>query len=384
VAPAHRTPTFPGDKPVLVVNTGSSSCKLAVVHGDRSVATATLDPWDGSPEPMGEALESLLDGHEVAAVAHRVVHGGARFAGAVLVDDGVLAEIEALTPLAPLHQPRAVLGMRAAAEALPDLPAVACFDTAFHRTIPPAASTYAIPAEWREEHGIHRYGFHGLSHAGAARQAASLLRRPLEDLRIVTAHLGGGASLCAVQAGRSVDTTMGFTPLEGLVMTTRSGSIDPGIVLWLQQRAGLCAEEIEGALQHRSGLAGLSGMASGDLREVGPAAVAGSVAALLALDVYVHRLRGHVAAMAAAMAGLDALVFTGGAGEHQPAIRKRTVAGLGFLGLGIDEAANERAAGDADISARGARTSTLVVTTREDAEIARQVESVLGRGMMGQ
>jgi acetate kinase len=368
---------------VLVVNTGSSSCKLAVVAGGERVVTTELDPWDGSPEPLGVALRALVDDHEVAAVAHRVVHGGARFTDAVSLDDDVVREIEALTPLAPLHQPRALLGIRAARTALPDHPAVACFDTAFHRTIPPAASTYALPDEWRDRYGIHRYGFHGLSHAGAARRAAELVGRPLDELRTVTAHLGGGASLCAVDRGRSVDTTMGFTPLEGLVMTTRSGSVDPGIIVWLQQEAGLTISEIDDALQHRSGLAGLAGVPSGDLRDIGPAAVSGSVAALVALDVYVHRLRGHIAAMAAAMGGLDVVAFTGGAGEHQPGIRARAVGGLAFLGLEIDGAANAAADGDADVTAAGAAARTVVVTTREDEEIARQVESVLARGMMG-
>jgi acetate kinase len=363
---------------ILVVNTGSSSCKLAVVGPDgEAVAAPQVDPWDGSPGPLGDALRSLVEDHEVAAIANRVVHGGARFADAVLLDDAVVTEIEALTPLAPLHQPRALLGIAAAGAALPDLPAVACFDTAFHRTIPDAAATYAIPAEWRDRHGIHRYGFHGLSHAGGARRAADLVDRPLDQLRIVTAHLGGGASLCAIDRGRSVDTTMGFTPLEGLVMTTRSGSIDPGIVLWLEQEAGVPATEVADALLHRSGLAGLSGMPSGDLREIVPAALDGDEAPSLALSVYVHRLRAHVAAMAASMDGLDVLVFTGGAGEHQPTVRARTAAGLGFLGIQLDSAANERADGDADISATGAAARTVVVTTREDAEIARQTRVLL-------
>jgi acetate kinase len=259
--------------------------------------------------------------------------------------------------------------------AVPEAPAVACFDTAFHAHIPDRAATYAVPREWRERHGLRRYGFHGLSHAYASRRAAELAARPLSELRIVTCHLGAGASLAAVEGGRSVDTTMGFTPLEGLVMATRSGSVDPGLVLWLQRHGGLTEEAISDALEHRSGLAALAG--TPDMREVLRAAEAGQPAARLALDVYVHRLRAGIASMAAAMGGLDVLVFTGGVGEKAAPVRAAAADGLGFLGVGlaIDEPPGSR---DAEIGAPDAAVRTFVVRAREDLEIAASVRSILG------
>jgi acetate kinase len=284
----------------------------------------------------------------------------------VVLDDEVEAAIEALTPLAPLHQPRALAAIRAVQAALPGVPAVACFDTAFHATLPAAAATYALPEDWRRRWPLRRFGFHGLSHQYALRRATELLGgRPA---RLVTCHLGAGASLCAVLDGRSVDTTMGFTPLEGLVMNTRSGSVDPGLVLWLIEEAGLAPAEVAEGLDRHSGLAGLSGT-SGDLRDVG--------AGTLAVDVYVHRLRREIAAMAAALGGLDALVFTGGVGEHQPAVRAAAGAGLRFLGVELDADRNAATAADGEIGAAGAPVRTLVVTAREDLEISRQVRALL-------
>ena len=353
---------------VLVVNAGSSSLKLRLLgEDDEVVATHDIEDWDGS-----SGLEALDDRWRAAeAVGHRVVHGGAEFSSPVVVDADVLSRIEALTSLAPLHQPPAVAGLRAVREARPDLPAVACFDTAFHITLPPAASTYALPAEWRARWPLRRFGFHGLSHAYASRRAAELAGRPLPGLRTVTCHLGAGASLCASLGGRSVDTTMGFTPLEGLVMNTRSGSVDPGLVLWLQTEAGLSAGDVTEGLERRSGLAGLTGT-SGDLRDVGD-----DDAGRLAVAVYVHRLRREIAAMVAALGGLDALVFTGGVGEHQPGIRAAACEGLGFLGVALDGTRNQAASGDADVSPDGAAVRTWVVTAREDLEIARQVRATV-------
>jgi acetate kinase len=300
------------------------------------------------------------------AIGHRVVHGGPDLQSATLLDGGVMAAIEALTPLAPLHQPRALAGIRAVQAALPGVPAVACFDTAFHATMPAAASTYALPEEWRRRWPLRRFGFHGLSHQYAVRRAGELLGGV--PARVVTCHLGAGASLCAVLDGRSVDTTMGFTPLEGLVMNTRAGSVDPGLVLWLIEQAGLAPAEVADGLERRSGLAGLSGT-SGDLRQIGTRTVA--------FDVYVHRLRREIAAMAAALGGLDALVFTGGVGEHQPAVRAAAGAGLGFLSVEVDHDRNADTAGDGEIGAAGAPAHTLVVAAREDLEITRQVREVL-------
>ena len=354
---------------VLVVNAGSSSLKLRLLAEDGEVlASHDIEDWDGRSE-----MDEMDDRWRAAgAVGHRVVHGGTDFSAPVVIDDDVLARIDALSSLAPLHQPRALAGIRAVREALPDVPAVACFDTAFHASLSPPASTYALPAEWRARWPVRRFGFHGLSHGYAARRAAELLGRPLDGMRTVTCHLGAGASLCASRGGRSVDTTMGFTPLEGLVMNTRSGSVDPGLVLWLQTECGLSAEEVTEGLERRSGVAGLTGT-SGDLRDVGD-----DDAGRLAVAVYVHRLRREIAAMVAALGGLDTLVFTGGVGEHNAAIRASACEGLGFLGVALDEAKNRSTSSDSDITAKGAPVRTLVVTAREDLEIAREVRDTLG------
>jgi acetate kinase len=246
-----------------------------------------------------------------------------------------------------------------------------------------AARTYALPAEWRERWGLRRYGFHGLSHAWVARRAPELLQSRASGLRMVSCHLGAGASLCAIEDGISLDTTMGFTPLEGLVMATRSGSVDPGLLLWLLTQSGtgehrqLSVADLADALEHRSGLLGLAG--SPDMREIVANADAGDERARLALEVYVRSLRGGIAAMAAALGGLDALVFTGGVGEHAPEIRSRTAAGLGFLGVSLDAAHNDGASADSEVGAAGACVRTLVITAREDVEIARQVRVALSR-----
>lgn len=361
---------------VLVVNTGSSSLKLSLLEpSGRVLGSTEIDRWSGADDtdPILRFLDSV---ERVDAVGHRVVHGGDRFRTTVLIDDDVLAALKDLTDLAPLHQPRSLAGIDAVHRVLPEVSGYACFDTSFHATIPPAAATYALPKEWRERWRLRRYGFHGLSHSYAARRAAELAGRPAEDLRIVTCHLGAGASLCAVVNGESVDTTMGFTPLEGLVMATRSGSVDPGMLMWLAQNAGVDIARLSDTLEHASGLAGLSGT-SGDLRDVLAAADRGDADATLAYAVYIHRLRGFIAAMAAAAGGLDVLVFTGGIGEHQPIVRADAASGLHFLGVAVDGEANEQADADADITADGASVRTFVVTAREDIEIARQVATAM-------
>jgi acetate kinase len=355
----------------LVVNAGSSSLKLRVVAPtDDVLASTTIDGWKGEADT--DAIDAFArDAPDVSAVGHRVVHGGDRWSSAVVIDADVEQGIAALTDLAPLHQPRALAGIRAVRSVLRELPEVACFDTAFHATMPVAAKTYALPRAWREQWHIRRYGFHGLSHSYAARRAAELVGSPIDDLRVVTCHLGAGASLAAVEGGRSVDTTMGFTPLEGLVMATRSGSVDPGLVLWLVGRDGLTADGIADAL------AGLSGIASGDLRDVMAGATKGDAGCQLAFDVAIHRLRGEIAAMVAALGGLDVLVFTGGIGEHQPPLRQATIDGLAFLGLAIDARANTDARPDVDITAPGAKARTVVIAAGEEIEIARQVRALL-------
>jgi acetate kinase len=356
---------------VLVVNAGSSSLKLRVLDAsDAIVAEADIDAPRAAVDE--EAVRRwLAQAPRVGAVGHRIVHGGERFSGAVVVDDTVVDELRALTDLAPLHQPKSLAALDAVTRALPSVPAVACFDTAFHATLPPAASTYAIPAAWRERRGVRRYGFHGLSHAYAARRTAQLTGAR----RVVTCHLGAGASLAAVRDGRSVDTTMGFTPLEGLVMATRSGSVDPGALLWLLEREEVGVGEMAAALEHESGLSALAGTA--DMREVLGRAES-DPDARLALDVYVHRLRAGIAAMTASLGGLDALVFTGGVGERSAPVRAAAASGLGFLGVAVDEQRNSAADSDTDISAAGATVRTVVVAAREDLEIARQVRALLG------
>jgi acetate kinase len=354
---------------ILVVNAGSSSLKLSLLGADDAIL-AEHDLEGTSGEVDVAALEAAVrEAGALDAVGHRVVHGGPRFAGPVRLDDEVVAYLTTLTDLAPLHQKPALKAIEAVRRQLPAVPAIACFDTAFHHRMPAAAATYAIPREWRERWSIRRYGFHGLSHAYSARRGAELVGQPVEALRIVTCHLGSGSSLAAVQAGRSVDTTMGFTPLEGVVMGTRAGTVDPGLILWLIRDGGLDADAVNEGLEKHSGLVALAGTA--DMREV---LAAGDRATL---DVYLHRLRALIAAMAAAMAGLDILVFTGGIGEHAAPIRSGAAVGLGFLGVAIDEQLNQ-GSGDRDISRAGAAVRTLVVAAREDLEIARQVRELLG------
>ena len=360
---------------VLVLNAGSSSLKLSLVDTD---GTTFFDRDFEAPEGRVDeaALASAIRGLEgIEAIGHRVVHGGPRYPTSVRIDAGVIAYLITITDLAPLHLPGALAGISATRELLPRVPAVACFDTAFHSRMPAAASTYAIPDEWRERYGIKRYGFHGFSHAYAAARAAQMLGRSPHELRVVTCHLGSGASLAAVRGGRSVDTTMGFTPLEGLVMATRSGTIDPGALLYLQRHAGMSEATLTEALDRGGGLLALAG--TGDMREILSRIAAGDDRAELAFDVYIHRLRALIAAMAAAMNGLDALVFTGGVGENAAPVRAATVAGLRFLGLEVGPTLNAGLAPDIDISAPAARVPTLVIKAREDLEVAREVERVL-------
>jgi acetate kinase len=361
---------------ILVVNAGSSSLKLRVLDAaDVVVATADLPAPRGSTD-AGAIAEAVAGFGALRAVGHRIVHGGTRYSGPVLLDEEVEAHLRALTDLAPLHQPKSLAALAAVNAVLPAVPAVACFDTAFHAGMPAAATTYAIPREWRKRWELRKYGFHGLSHAYASRRAAEMLGRPVAELRIVTCHLGAGASLAAIRGGRSVDTTMGFTPLDGLVMATRSGSIDPGLVLWLEEHVRMPPAELASTLEHRSGLLGLAGTA--DMRAILAAEASGDEAAILGLGVYLHRLRASIAAMVAALGGLDVLVFTGGVGENAPAIRARVAADLAYLGVAVDPAANAAARDDAEVGVVGAPVRTLMIRAREDLEIVREVRAVLG------
>jgi acetate kinase len=349
---------------VLVVNAGSSTLKLSVLGpGDEVLDAAVLDPDDD------DRLAAFVTGAgTVDAVGHRVVHGGGAFTGPVRVTGEVVTRLRALVPLAPLHQPGALAALDAVTALLPGVPAVACFDTAFHATIPRAAYLYAVPAAWRERWALRRFGFHGLSHAGAARRAAAL-SGGIRPWRVVTCHLGAGSSLCAVRDGRSVDTTMGFTPLEGLVMATRSGTVDPGLVLWLVEQAGLAPAEVRAGLGERGGLAALAG-GRGDLRDIPPGDEA--------YAVWLHRARRELGAMVAVLEGLDVVVFTGGIGEHQPRVRADLVTGLAWLGAALDPARNDAPPdGGGDVSGPGSRVRVLVVPAREDVEIAAQVRRTL-------
>lgn len=359
---------------VLVVNAGSSTLKVQIVGSDDDIeADASLDRWDGSIDAT--ALRRLLGGaEEVDAVGHRFVHGGRDLTAATVITPDVEATIEGLTSLAPLHQPRALAALAAARAVRPDVPHVSCFDTAFHSSMPAESRTYALPRGWRERWDLDRFGFHGLSHAWAARRGP-LIAGVDPRARIITCHLGAGASLCAVVGGRSMDTTMGFTPLDGLVMATRAGAVDPGLILWLITDGGLTATEVADGMQRHAGLAGLAGTA--DMRELLERRSDGEEGALLAFDVYVHRLSQAIAAMAVSAGGVDLLVFTGGVGEHAAPVRAAATERLAMLDIEIDASANAAASGDVDVTGAGARARTAVVVSREGLEIARQVRELL-------
>jgi acetate kinase len=364
---------------VLVLNAGSSSLKWSVLNAHTE---ATLEDgssaWEGSEHgrhetEMAAALGKIRD---VDAIGHRIVHGGDRFREAVLVDDSVRAEIEALSELAPLHNPAALAGIQAVTRALPNVAQVAAFDTAFHTTIPAAAGVYPVPWEWTENWGLRRFGFHGLSVQYAVMRANQMLgHRPA---RLVVAHLGSGCSVTAVADGRSVETSMGYTPLEGVMMGSRSGSIDPGLLLHLLTRRGVQTDELDAGLNEKAGLLGVSGISS-DMRKVQAASDAGSERARLAITMFVHRLVMTIGGMAAVLGGLDALVFTGGIGEHSRPIRSAVAEHLGYLGITLDASANENADGvDADITVAEGKVRVLVITAREDLSVLAEVKRVLG------
>jgi acetate kinase len=391
---------------VLVLNSGSSSVKFAVVEaatGER--ALSGIAERLGTPEAVmrrrdgeGGDNESQLDGDDHAAavdailsavrqldvrrkptaVGHRVVHGGDRFSDSVLIDDDVVAAIDEYAPLAPLHNPGALLGIDAARAAMPELPQVAVFDTSFHQTMPPSAYRYAVPDEWFADYRVRRYGFHGTSDRYVSGKAAELLARPPAELALVVAHLGNGCSATAVLEGRSVDTTMGLTPLEGLVMGTRSGDVDPAIFGYLAGRAGLSVSEVTDALNTRSGLLGLSRLTN-DMREIGKAADEGDERARLAIDVFVHRLTKALAGLVVPLGRLDALVFTGGIGENSASVRARAVGALGFLGLTLDDEANRSHGRGTDGRISGpSGPAVLVVPTDEELMIALDTVRLAG------
>ena len=381
---------------VLVINSGSSSIKYelrdselktVLVRGD----IARIGEEDGVRD-HGRALASILEAlvatgggplddlSEVDAVGHRVVHGGSHFSGPALLTPEVIRKIEECAPLAPLHNPPALLGIREALRVLPAIPQVAVFDTAYHSTIPPKAHVYALPYEYYERHGVRRYGFHGVSLQSVTGTADAMLGGSLTELKMAVAHLGNGASITAVDRGRSVDTSMGLTPLEGLVMGTRAGDLDPGVLLYLLREVGLKADDLDRVLNKKSGLLGVSGE-SNDMREVLEAAAGGAERSQLALEIYCYRLRKYIGAYAAAMGGLDVLVFTAGVGENSPDIRAKVCEGLGFLGIALDPAANAKARGvNADIARGGSRVRVLVIATDEEQVIADETVAVVTGG----
>jgi acetate kinase len=350
---------------VLVVNAGGVTLDLTIVddHG-TVIAHRHADPWDGSDaEPITD-VAALAD---VDAVGHRVVHGGTH-TEPVVIDDDLVHDLEDAGDLAPVHQERSMLAIAVARDRFPDVPHVACFDTTFHRTIPEPAATYPLPRAWRERWPLRRVGFHGLSHAHVATTARAIVgTHPVP--RLVSCHLGSGASVCAIRDGASVDTTMGMTPLEGVTMVTRSGTVDPGMLLWLLRDGRLTLDEVDEGLNRHAGLAGLAG-GSGDMRDILRRRRAGDPDATLAFDVYVHRLRHGIASMAATLDGIDVLAFTGGVGQHLPEVRQATVDGLTHLGLHIDSERNARAVDDADVGSHGAAARCIVVATGEHHSIA--------------
>ena len=386
---------------VLVINSGSSSLKYQLIElvGERTLASGMIDRIGESSSVakhttadenhekelrVADHTEALavvtkafdewgpsLTTSPPAVIGHRVVHGGSEFAEATVITDEVIARIDELSALAPLHNPANLAGIRAGAATFPGVPQVAVFDTAFHQTLAADAYTYAIDAELAKKHGVRRYGFHGTSHKFVSEQAAEFLDRPLGQLKTIVLHLGNGASVAAIDGGKSIDTSMGLTPLEGLVMGTRSGDLDPAVLLHLHRVAGLDFDELDALLNRKSGLLGLTG--SGDMRDVQAAAAKGDEAAEAALAVWRHRIRHYIGAYIAQLGGLDALVFTAGVGENNALLRRRALAGLEFLGIEVDDDRNELHSREARaISPAGARVAVLVIPTNEELEIARQ------------
>jgi len=396
---------------ILVLNCGSSSVKYQLIDMKEELALAkgkverigmsasvlTHKPYD-RPQTVisGEILDhiqaidfiiSMLlspnhgvieNKNEIGAVGHRVVHGGERFTASILVTKDVMGELKELIPLAPLHNPHNIRGIQAASQTLENVPQVAVFDTAFHHKMPPHAYIYGIPYVLYRKYGIRRYGFHGTSHYYVSAKAAKTLGKPLEELKVITAHLGNGASMAAIDRGVSIDTSMGYTPLEGLLMGTRSGDCDPAIILQVMAMEELSLHEANTMLNKHSGLIGISGV-SADVREILEASAEGHVNAKLAMDVYCYRIKKYIGAYAAAMNGLDAVVFTGGVGENAVPVRRQSCRGLDYLGIKIDEEKNKNhKSGISVISAPDSNVSVVVVPTNEELVIARETEEIVG------
>ncbi|MGB9821011.1 MAG: acetate kinase [Pseudothermotoga sp.] len=397
---------------ILVVNCGSSSVKYQFVdmktekvlckglaervgiEGSRLVHRVNADKHviEKSMKDHEEALKLILevlldpeigvikDLSEISAVGHRVVHGAERFASSVLIDDEVMKVLEENVHLAPLHNPPNIMGIRAVQKLLPNVPNVGVFDTAFHQSMPKKAFLYPIPYEFYEKYRIRRYGFHGTSHRYVSKRAAEMLSRDYYDFKVITCHLGNGASIAAVRHGKSVDTSMGFTPLEGIVMGTRSGDIDPAIVIYMQQNLGMPVDKVYDTLNKKSGMLGLSQVSS-DMRDIEEAAFSGNEMAQVALDIYVYRIAKYIGAYAAAMNGVDAIVFTAGVGENSPYVREKVCEYLGFLGVKLDKNLNQLKGTERIISTPDSKVAVLVVPTDEELVIARDTKQIVESGI---
>ena len=392
---------------ILVINAGSSSLKYQLIDMDSNNVLAkglcerigidgilnhtvndekkkfeiAMPDHAAAIEAVVDALVSkehgvITDISEITAVGHRVVHGGEKFSGSVLINDEVKAALEECVELAPLHNPANLTGIAACEKAMPGVPQVAVFDTAFHQTMPAESYLYAIPYEYYEKYKIRRYGFHGTSHKYVAGRAAAMLGKNIEDLKIITCHLGNGSSITAVDGGKSVDTTMGFTPLAGLLMGTRCGDIDPAIVTFLQEKENLSASEVDAIMNKKSGILGLSGVSS-DFRDVEASAKEGNEVAQIGLNMFDYEVKKYIGAYAAAMGGVDAIVFTAGVGENNQSMHENVAAGLGFLGVKIDTEKNKVRGEEIDISAEGATVRTLVIPTNEELAIAMETKALI-------
>ena len=388
---------------ILVINAGSSSLKYQLMDPDteevfakglcerigidgrlthKIPASDAKYEFDIAMPTHAEAIQSVLDAltspshgviktmDEIDAVGHRVVHGGEAFAKSVVIDNTVMAALESCIPLAPLHNPANITGIRACQEVLPGKPMVAVFDTAFHQTMPPRAFIYAIPYEYYAENHVRRYGFHGTSHLYVSRRAAAMLNRPIEELKIVTCHLGNGSSVCAIDGGKSIETSMGFTPLDGLPMGTRCGAIDVSIIEYMMETHNLSIEEVMNILNKKSGVLGVSGVSS-DFRDLEKAAEEGNKRARLAIDMFCYKTTKRIASASAAMGGVDAVVFTAGVGENSASLRAQIVENLAFMGIKIDPEKNNVRGVEADISAADATVHTLLIPTNEELVIAQ-------------
>ncbi|MBQ2966819.1 MAG: acetate kinase [Clostridia bacterium] len=393
---------------ILVINAGSSSLKYQLIDMDSNEVMAkglcerigidgilnhsvngeklqfNID-MPNHAKAISAVLEALLskehgvisDMSEISAVGHRVVHGGEKFSGSVVINADVKAALEECIDLAPLHNPANLTGIAACEEAMPGVPQVAVFDTAFHQTMPAESYLYALPYEYYEKYKIRRYGFHGTSHKYVAGRAAAMLGKDIKDLKIVTCHLGNGSSITAVDGGKSMDTTMGFTPLAGLLMGTRCGDIDPAVVTFLQEKEGLSASEIDAIMNKKSGILGLSGVSS-DFRDVEASAKEGNKVAEIGLNMFDYQVKKYIGSYAAAMGGVDAIVFTAGVGENNKVMRANVAKGLAFMGVKIDDEKNAIRGEEIDISAEGASVRVLVIPTNEELAIAMETKALVG------